>query len=138
MKQHITVEQLSELTEEQKNKLRTLWKPELGDLLYTKGYGLTEVFAVQNTDTFFEKNYGYGHFDPTTIEERPIREKCLPLLSIGKMIDILENRDECLNIVKRTDLEGWGYEIQLRRVLYYNFSTGELCDALWSAVKAII
>ena len=36
MKQRITVDQLQELTEEQKQRLRGWWKPEEGDLVYNK------------------------------------------------------------------------------------------------------
>ena len=59
-------------------------------------------------------------------------------MTIGKMIEILESKDQCLDIIKRIDLDGWGYEIHLRQIQYYSFSTGELCDALWEAVKEVL
>lgn len=59
-------------------------------------------------------------------------------LTIGRMIELLESKDQCLNVDKRTDLEGWGYEIRLRQLDYWNFSTGELVDALFMAVKEVL
>jgi hypothetical protein len=40
MKRRITPEQLAELTEEQKDRLREWWKPEVGDFYYNRVIGL--------------------------------------------------------------------------------------------------
>jgi hypothetical protein len=124
MKRRITPEQLAELTAEQKDRLREWWKPEIGDCYY---YGFEDMFAVVTPENltavmFTKKN----------------STKTLPLLDIGQCIDLLEWKDECFNIVKKIDLEGWGYEIQLRLTKYYKFATGELIDALWEAVKSVL
>jgi hypothetical protein len=133
MKNRITPEQLQELTEKQKNRLREWWKPQEGDFaLYagsSKWYSGEYLITSVSEDGWlcYEDDHRFGR-----------KEDCLPALSIAQMIEILEEKDQCLNIVKRTDLEGWGYEIQLRRIDYYQFSTDELCDALWEAVKKIL
>lgn len=117
MKQRITAEQLNELTDKQKQKLWEWWKPELYDF----GYDIKEKAPFVRSDLSFPKSkYDY------------------PLLSVGQMIELLESKDDCLNIIKRTDLEGWGYEIQLRHLKYFKFQISELCDALWQAVKEVL
>ena len=121
MKQRITVEQIKELTKEQGNKLRTLWNPQAGDYMYLRSGKV--LIVEEGTDLLRNKS---------------IYQHRLPLLSMGQMIEILESKDQCLNITKKTDLEGWGYEIQLRQIDYYKFSTGELCDALFEAVKTVL
>lgn len=124
MKRRITVEQLQELIPEQKQKLREWWKTEVGDKYYQNKIGtLTSSIGIDDAASMLSMKFK--------------RDK-LPLLSIGQMIELLESKDQCLNITKRTDLNGWGYEIQLRQLKYCKFNTVELCDALWHAVKQVI
>ena len=125
MKRRITVEQLNELTPEQKQKLRELWKPQADDKVMD--FRGKESHISMLSTHFYKEVYGNEGL-------KKFQETMLPLLSIGQMIELLESKDQCLNIVKRTDLEGWGYEIQLRQSGYCKFTTSELVDGLWEAV----
>lgn len=113
MKQRITVEQLNELTEEQKEKLREWWEPADGDVFFRNG-------RVQVCDE------GYYHD----------KENCYPLLSTGQMIELLLSHKEIdfmydagFSYIKDTDIE----------LAWNGMNNGaELCDALWEAVKATL
>jgi hypothetical protein len=126
MKRRITPEQLQELTEEQKQRLREWWKPEIGDIIMSLRFPDNKEKQINPQCLKTDDNGKW------------LTDEHLPLFSIGQMIELLESKDQCLNITKRTDLEGWGYEIQLRHIGYCKFSTGELVDALWQAVKAVL
>ena len=67
MKQHITPEQLNELSDKSKDKLRKWWKPEVGDI-NQDGH----AYVVSHKSELFKKT------------------KDLPLLSIGQMIEFLD------------------------------------------------
>lgn len=135
MKRRIEPEQLKELTEEQQQNLRESWKPEKGDIVLRNSDGWEWVIDFIG-DAFSDDMPVSLEF--TLGEVLMPKSECPPLFDIGQMIELLESKDQCLNIVKRTDLKGWGYEIQLRHLKYYKFETGELCDALWQAVKAVL
>lgn len=109
MKQHITVEQLKELTEEQKQRLKDWWKPGAGD------------FYVVWDD----------HVALTTKESKEYinKENCTPLLSIGQMIELLHKKDA----VNHHFIQA--YHNMWRVNTHENI---ELCDALWEAVKALL
>jgi hypothetical protein len=133
MKRRIEPDQVKELTPGQQERLRELWKPEKGD-----------VILKENSEWVID-NIGDGLFDDVIVsqdytfgEVRHDKTDCLPLLDIGQMMELLESKDECLNITKLVLIDKWGYEIRLRQLHYYGFSTGELCDALWGAVKAVL
>lgn len=133
MKRRIEPDQVKELTPGQQERLRELWKPEKGD-----------VILKENSEWVID-NIGDGFFDDAIVsqdytfgEVRHDKSDCLPLLDIGQMMELLESKDECLNITKLVLIDKWGYEIRLRQLHYYGFSTGELCDALWGAVKAVL
>ena len=101
MKRRITIEQLQELTEEQQQRLREWWEPTAWDVIAIG----TDDIQISNVMLICTKEY---------------KIKCLPLLDIGQMIKLLNN--------KRYD---WPYTI------YDSLSKtdNELCDALWQAVK---
>lgn len=108
MKQHITVKQLSELSGMQKKKL--------GEF-------------VTGNDNFFLNNY-------------PDQPNLL-LLSIGQMIEFLDSLDleVCISKPHLTQYEVAIYDkytdkIQLN--VDQGFYQGELCDALWKAVKEVL
>ena len=119
MKQHISVDQLAELTPRQKEKLRELWKPQEGD----------RVLAVIN-----------GRF--TTLEYLIVinsnfkKEKTndLPLLSIGQMIEILKREGYLEMKLFGVINEDWRVVDSCMAVFYED----ELCDALFEALKAVL
>jgi hypothetical protein len=119
MKQMITFEQLQELTEEQKQKLREQWKPESGDM-FTDNMKFEYV------------SYGINKYGEIIIDGEECdtynKDDCLPLLSIGQMIELLVNTG-----IKHHDcgwISAWNVDI--------DFEGKELCDALWQAVKAVL
>ena len=118
MKQHITVEQLQQLSPEQLERLGKWWKPEEGDWVIEKGYidtDLNETSVLHGFNT-----------------DRYIKQKCLPLLSIGQCIELLtENKDSNATIERNYTDNG---------LLWFVDSKGgaespELIDALWESVK---
>jgi len=132
---HITAEQLQELTEDQKERLRAWWKPEEGDKFYGKdwrGRYCTEwcVYVNEEGEVY---RYGYGDIDKM--------EDCLPLLSIGQMIELLAEEDPGSWSINCTTSGGWYITSNnLYGPKFYvtnNDGTDfiELCDALWQAVK---
>ncbi len=125
MKRRITVDQLQELTPEQRQKLRGLWQPTRYDI------------AVSTIDgSFFEANVDWLE----NFRDSEAKELFLPLLSIGKMIELLQDKAKyfCItNMFARTDGidTGWG----VYKPSHYNYSgfdvhADELCNALWYAV----
>lgn len=75
MKQRITIDDLNQLSDKQKDKLREWWQPEYGDFicsLETKREGLIDNEYI------------------TVSEAIEMKDKLTPLLSIGQMIELVE------------------------------------------------
>lgn len=116
MKQHITPDQLNELSDKGKERLREWWKPKDGDF-YENG-GHVEIVP----DDWMK--YGW----------RPWKGY-IPLLSIGQMIEFLEEHGELFDVVKnffdygttKATFEDVGLKEEADKL--------EICDALWEAVK---
>jgi len=131
MKQRINIDQLQELTLIQQNKLRELWQPKQYDYVaytyeYYEKWEINEVIIK-----------GLYNGNPTKVEEISnidgeyvfMKDKCLPILNIGQMIEILGN--------------DWYDELficQFYHNEYYveNSYDGEFVDALWEKVKYIL
>ncbi|MES0334787.1 MAG: hypothetical protein SFH39_00295 [Candidatus Magnetobacterium sp. LHC-1] len=92
MKQHITSEQINELTESQKETLRTICK---------------------NTES--------------------VGQSCIPMLTIGQMIEILEHENIELIITYNGGVSD-NWEVETDHSVLNEF---ELCDVLWDAIKEI-
>ena len=151
MKQFITIDQLNELSEKGKERLREWWKPKEGDwyfipkgIQYGSGYGHWE-------ETLWEKNtihclgYGelswgeggtvkyagkvkfdsisYGEYGDDNYFEIPIKS-VYPLLSIAQMIEFLD---------------GFGYLSSSNLLTWETHREPNwLCDALWEAVEEVL
>lgn len=127
MKQHITVNQLDELSERGKERLRKWWKPKEGDQF-------VRYFKLDNSNRqetyYISWNDGY--------EDNINDNDSLPLLSIGQMIEFLEEHSK----------EGWENVIGIWEnvigideydvCLDYRNSNQEFCDALWEAIKEVL
>lgn len=118
MKQHITVDQLNELTEEQKKKLRDMWEPIQGELFY---------YSDKDDWYYGDGIYRCAEYKNNKIEiigERQIvKEYCLPVLSIGQMIEILKKHKPTA----------------IGRALDYMILNGEeMADYLWDGIKSIL
>lgn len=110
MKQHITPKQLQELSEPAKARLRDWWKPEQGDYY---------------TDGFFKAFMNYEIYHIFTAGSTPAPAPFLPLLSIGQMIEFLDEHDELLYCEEISHHITWEED-------------EELCDTLWEAVKTVL
>lgn len=133
MKQRITVEQLNELTEEQKARLREWWQPEEGDIIFAPSneyvgplYDDNEYFRYDHTKTI----WGYGFPDSR------IKRAMYPLLSIGQCIALL---GEKVNDI----IPPWSpHNSEPNEWQVYSgdgfWDSNELIDALWEAVKAVL
>lgn len=185
MKQHITSEQLNELSDKGKEKLRKWWKPEEGDWFATRYsalyycYGGREVSDTYSeyllTDQAVDSGYNgwsLGESFPEGTElggyyqERgeEILADALPLLSIGQMIELLEDimpEGVGLHDIMRRNA-GWGLLIyrddsyehsdvvtkfgkneitsttNWRDGLSVQSYHTELADALWEATKEVL
>ena len=180
MKQHITIENLMELTEYQRDRLNDLWTPKQYDL----AAGFLCKDAENNENDIFEFVIGnvniretrsgyymtlmnlealrsWGNQEDTEEAEEEVdmeeyneedfifeyerpdiysKGDCLPLLSIGQMLEIL---NKCgygkgnfyVNFQK--DAIGFGVGRNIEEYIDYgtDYNGEELCDALWTAVK---
>lgn len=110
MKQHIIEKQLNELSEEGKEKLAG-W------------YGQPERRNHRD-------NYCVVCNKPLHTDNKRISRFILPLLSIGQMIEFLgDNNKRLVEIV--------AYYSRATKSVVKNYE-GELCDALWEAVKEVL
>ena len=113
MKQHISTKQLNELSEKGKKRLKKWWKPETMMELVTDG----DKAIV-------------GMYIPE-LEANGI--KVWPLLSIGQMIEFLDENSKFLCILNCKDHWEVGYSID-----HPDWDGIELCDALWMPTKEIL
>lgn len=156
MKQRITFEQLNELTEEQKARLRDWWKParhdafvaDAGKQFQVKGDS-KDPLSVMCSRPRRRSDGGYRPYFK-------YKSGCLPLLSIGQCIELLNGPDknndygllgkiECRPFNNGKVLPGcvsWIiHRVQqgtLEVIIFDGCYSKELIDALWEAVKAIL
>ncbi len=135
MKQHITPAQLDELSPEGKEKLIEWWKPQDGDVYWTKApTRFPEEYLHINVAIYHDRECCGGDFCDYSREDGleiiPSID-CLPLLSIGQMIEFLgdewNEKAQCFMVTN----DG---------VVFPNIYCGNdcLCDYLWSAVKQVL
>lgn len=127
MKQHITVEQLQELTEVQKERLKEWWRPRMGDWYYYPVINHSDICATS-----------------LIADLKRMKKHYYPLLSIGQCIELLGERiyriagpKSELEILFPEDKQWWvGANTEKRYNDYFN--ADELIDALWQAVKEVL
>jgi len=146
MRQRISVEQLQELTEEQKEKLREWWKPKAGDTVFiiNQKVGCDNKAIITDWDN--KKQFGicyFNCFDDFGLRYYDIdlygKENLTPLLSIGQMIEFLDDHVDGFDLHK-FDIYGFAedYKLNLWGHIENTFDSYEPCDALWKAVKEIL
>jgi len=204
LKKHITKDDVSQLTQEQKQHLRQLWLPEKYDLslayvcknaeteeldeiefvvgkitLINTRVILSDLRSINdnesdesepesslsdsNVKNFQEDNFGE---DETTLEayddsfeendeedydfeslyQRPttfVKEDCLPLLSIGQMIEILTRSNyKSIDFYLLADSGEIGCELGNKAFnlsgYESDFDSKEFCDVLWDCVKKVL
>jgi hypothetical protein len=143
MKLHIDVEQLNELSDKAKEKLREWWKPEEGDLvifLQDNNHFDKETFVV-GTGTFLtDKGWGVNYEDQAGLMPK---ENVYPLLSIGQMIELIDENDVGEWGIHNQAGDGWTISSNnLYAPQYYipqhGTDSDSVCDCLWEAVKYIL
>jgi hypothetical protein len=147
MKQYITVEQLNELSERGKERLKKIFKLREGSWFTHNG----EDSCLGS----YEHNEGYSSIYSTgcgCCSHEIEMENCLPLPSIGQMIEFLQislfpetlYSEFTIKIhhKKRKILRGLPKSSSLRHPYWVTYRQGgnfigyeELCDALWGEVK---
>jgi hypothetical protein len=138
MKQRITVGQLRELTEEQKQRLRDWW---LGKADFEGNYIWHEksktMFTYGNgcEYEFDDKIFTQYYWDEQRSSDM-IKTECLPLLSIGQMIELIECEDYAG--IEYYYIEKDGKEICRLYTHSKGYEADNLCDCLWSAVKEVL
>lgn len=143
MKQHITVEQTNELSDKGKKRLRAWWKQEEGDKCYIfprKLYGLehkewvhADTYNPRGRELFIGEKFDYEE----SVSARFFDSDAHPLLSIGQMIQYLDEHISNKWFLHTQDkMLFWGYKSEEENS--FDYSDGELCDALWSACKEIL
>lgn len=131
MKQRITKKQLQQLTTEQEDRLRELWEPRIGNSVKYKfddGVLFINIYANDNNIVLTRGNERI----------RVSKSDCLPLLSIGQCLEIIEanscylvtNNEKGNNtydIIKYSKWEGRHDSFVIEGI--------EIIDTLWEAVK---
>lgn len=150
MKQHITTIQLNELSDEGKGKLREWWKPRKGDRYINKFSKSRKRIEFWVLVPHAEECCGGDHCENHNNYELEVSDDSLPLLSIGQMIEFLNDKCESFEILKNGE---WNYdENEKDEVVEYKFgcttkshggdredSYGyDLCDVLFNMIKKMI
>ena len=133
MKQHISVDQLNELSEKGKEALRTWWKPDLGDFYSQRD--LDYRFKKDTYVRFKHEMCAAESYDSEPPSKKNYAYLLLP--SIGQMIEILNTPIQPSNpydggFIDTRDNGTW---MVCTGPFYYN---KELCDVLWEAVKEFL
>jgi len=133
MRQYITPAQLQELTDEQKERLRDWWEVREGDRFFAKD--LWEDIAGESGPGCVES------FDCEGLSCK--KENCLPLLSVGQCIELLEEKDPGSWSICCSKSGGrYITSSNLYAPKYYIADGGkdfeEIIDALWQAVKEVL
>ena len=131
MKQHITTEQLNELSKKGKERLGKWWKPKWGDRITSieKISSEKEIHSL-GFITYYNAAGFMVEFKKPPFSAYKDKADLSPLLSIGQMIEFLDGKSidkhyTALNIIIFE--QGVGGTILL--------PTEQWCDALWEAVK---
>lgn len=127
MKKHITKEQLQELSDKGKERLRDWWKPDVGHWISPDG-------------KFVRLIVGFDGEWITNSKDRYERysKQLLPILSIGQMIEFLDDNNKWdIYITQRGGRALW--QVYLDKDIQYSpFNGDTLVDALWEPVKTIL
>jgi len=117
VKQRIEPTDLEVLTDAQKQRLRELWEPQVGNFM------LVDT-VVRLVTTINNNRFGVYLFYYTTGCCQ--KQDCLPILSIGQMIEILQKNNISNDLLSYCNTYIMRIECE------------DICDALWQAVKEIL
>jgi len=116
MKQHIEKEQLGELSDAQKQVLKNWWKPSVGDWIFTTAWADSET----------KHDVVICMSSPTGMIWSALLKEAMPLLSIGQMIEFLEDNGH------------WTHNKSMVSLNLREDSITNICDTLWGAVKEVL
>lgn len=124
MKQHIRPSQLAELSDEQKEKLRDWWTVREGDRFFVenKWEDIAGESAPGRVESFDCDGLTYS------------KTECLPLLSVGQMIELVKKLHRVVFIDSNNPNNLWTVKVAPELV----YQADELIDALWQAVKEVL
>jgi len=140
MKQHISKENLSELSPDQQEKLRSLWQPQQGDdfLILLEYEGIVKEYRNGKVSDYIDPlPDDYIEYDEWD------KSQCLPLLNIGQMIDLIneewkrEYNADSDSVFIEISYRVCGHWINGKQCDVGN-GKDSLCNALWDAVKSIL
>jgi hypothetical protein len=127
MKQHITIDQLNELSDKGKERLREWWRPVAGDCVYEISFDMVD-FTTEDCEGMW----------PQLSIILSDKQRHLPLLSIGQMIEFLVGtygKRVDMDQVKDCSRDTSEWIVEAKHMSYH---AEELCDALWESVKEIL
>lgn len=130
MKEHITIKQLKELTIDQSIKLKSMWCPKTHDIIMVKDKTFTFNKLHFKTDVILDDYDTFKGF-------------CMPLLSIGQCLEILEQHFSCISICiisqakEKFCLHLWKDESDFENEPLI-ISRENNIDALWEGVKLVL
>ena len=114
-KRRITIEDLNQLTEEQKVKLCEWWKPTKYDLYIDDKHDIHGIYSYEDGEC---NSLDMPDGIPYSICKKM---DCLPLLDISQMIEII----------------GW-QSLESICIKMYCVEKANLCDQLWEEVKEVL
>ena len=143
MKLRVKVQDIRQLTQEQQDKLKSLWLPRIGDTvnyIYDEGVMFVNGYMGDYNIVLFRGNERI----------RVAKNDCLPLLNIGQMIEMLKEHDkfDCIPSMRHEHYDGSSFidvGIYTRKNGYIstenfvnNIPCDELCDVLWAVLKMVL
>lgn len=138
MKQWITIENLNELSDEQKEKLRLWWK--------MRNPGRFDLYVVKVTYDGVARYKGpIVHSDDRDFEEDFYQGEALPLFSIGQMMEFVgDNLENGFCVDYNSEKISHYFHWVIPRSMLPDSRQGEppshsdVCDALWFATKTVL
>jgi len=138
MKQHITPEQLMELSPEQQDRLREWWKPQRGDQVAVLD---DEIRIGPCICLGFKESNNNLAISEFMVEFKANKSECLPVFSIGQCIELINYLGWKLKIVQKKHLsraEIYRYEGAGKRKGHVSEPKPELIEALWQVMKEVL
>lgn len=130
MEKRITIEQLQELSDDQKKHLQESWKPRRGDTFY-RSEGNLVLLVEAASDEGIE-----------SCDELISKQGCLPLLSIGQMIQLVEDFAISKGAVWELKHDWYKYSVTIRTDRedepVMDVSDKDICNVLWMVTKQIL
>lgn len=133
MKQHITLDQLEQLSETEQAILRKQWRVSYGQLAVYRQH----IFVVKeydektNTIRDLQDHIEYSEVMRTNLYPK---SECLPLLDIGQMIELLYNHHTCIQLEIGTK----GFYSEIKAGVKNKQGAEEVCDALWDGTVHLL